>query len=229
MIEVELKSYLLEFKDKFKDSLLKHELCGIPDFDNLLDAINIIISSMEENEDLFIPIEEHKIDKFGMAEYAVRLANSGMSMKQMAETISTISGAGLTEKELSTWFANYSNLSHTRKTKSFGNIFNVNERMQQTYERLQILMQQIEDTPKEEFFKGKTTKAQVLLAAMAEMRQLTKEAKDIIKSISHQQKLEEFKMLVLDTIRKLDPATGRLIIEKLEQDKALFNALLPPK
>jgi hypothetical protein len=229
MIEVELKNYLSEFKNKFKEALLKHELCGIQDFDNLLDSINVIVSSAEENEDLFIPIEEHKIDKFGMAECAVRLANSGMSMKQMAETISTISGAGLTEKELAAWFSNYSNLGYTRKTKAFGNIFNVNERMQQAYESLVILIEQIENTPKEEFFKGKTTQAQVLLAAMAEMRQLTKEAKDIIKSINHQQKLEEFKMLVLDTIRKIDPATGRLIIEKLEQDKALFNALLPPK
>lgn len=229
MIEVELKSYLQDFKDKFKDALLKHELFGIQDFDNLLDALNTIVVSVEENEDLFIPIQEHKIDKFGMAEYAVRLANSGMSMKQMAETISTISGAGLTEKELAAWFSNYSNLAHTRKTKAFGNIFNVNERMQEAYERLLILMDRIEETDKEEFYKGKTTKAQVQLAAMSEMRQLTKEAKDIIKSINHQQKLEEFKMLVLDTIRKIDPTTGRLIIEKLEQDKALFNALLPPK
>lgn len=229
MIEIELKNYLQDFKDRFKEVLLKHELCGILDFDNLMDAINTIVASVEENEDLFIPINEHKVDKFGMAEYAIKLANSGMSMKQMADTLSTISGAGITQKELTEWFANYSNLKHTRKTKSFGNIFNVNERMQEAYERLLILIDEIEGTPKEEFFKGKTTKAQVLLAAMGEMRQLTKEAKDIIKSINHQQKLEEFKMLVLDTIRKIDPETGRLIIEKLEQDKALFNALLPPR
>lgn len=229
MIEVELKSYLQDFKARFKDALLKHELCGIQDFDNLLDALNTVVSSVEENDDLFIPIDEHKIDKFGMAEYAVKLANSGMSMKQMADTLSTISGAGITQKELTEWFANYSNLKHTRKTKAFGNIFNVNERMQEAYERLLILIESIEDTPKEEFFKGKTTKAQVLLQAMGEMRQLTKEAKDIIKSINHQQKLEEFKMIVLDTIRKIDPETGRIIIEKLEQDKAIFNALLPPK
>lgn len=228
MIEVQLKNYLVEFKDKFKEALLKHELYGIEDFDLLLDSLNTIVSGVEENEDLFIPINEHKIDKFGMAEYAVRLANTGMPKRQLAETLSTISGQGITEKEVSEWFANYSNLKHTRKSKSFGNIFNVNERMQEAYERLIVLMETIEETAPEEFYKGKTTKAQVLLQASGEMRQLTKEAKDIIKSINHQQKLEEFKMLVLETIRKIDPATGRIIIEKLKQDKALFNALLPP-
>lgn len=228
MIEVQLRNYLIEFKDKFKEALLKHELYGIEDFDILLDSLVTIVSGVEENEDLFIPINEHKIDKFGMAEYAVRLSNTGMPRKQLAETLSTISGQGISEKELAEWFANYSNLKHTRKTESFGNIFNVNERMQEAYERLIILIDSIEGTNDEEFYKGKTTKAQVLLQASGEMRQLTKEAKDIIKSINHQQKLEEFKMLVLETIRKVDPATGRIIIEKLKQDKALFNALLPP-
>lgn len=228
MIEVQFKNYLVEFKDKFKDALLKHELYGIDDFDILLSSLNTIVSGVEENEDLFIPIDEHKIDKFGMAEYAVRLANKGMGRKQLAETLSTISGQGISVKELDEWFANYSNLKHTRKVESFGNIFDVNERMQEAYQRLIILIETIEATSPEEFYKGKTTKAQVLLQASGEMRQLTKEAKDIIKSINHQQKLEEFKMLVLETIRKTDPATGRIIIEKLKQDKALFNALLPP-
>jgi len=228
MIEVQFKGYLNEFLDKLKETLLKHELYGIEDFDLLLDSLTTIVAGVEENEDLFIPIDEHKIDKFGMSESAVRLANSGMSRKEVAQTLSTISGQGISEKELAEWFANYSNLKHTRKTKSYGNIFNVNERIQEAYERLLIIIEDIESTPKAEFFKGKTTKAQVLLQAMAEMRQLSKEAKDIIKSINHQQKLEEFKMLVLDTIRKIDPATGRTIVEKLKQDKALFNVLLPP-
>lgn len=228
MIEVQFKGYLNDFLDKFKDALLKHELYGVEDFDMLLDSLTTIVAGVEENEDLFIPVEEHKIDKFGMSEYAVRLANSGMSRKQLAITLTTMSGQAISEKEVKEWFANYSNLKHTRKTKSYGNIFNVNDRMQEAYERLLIIIEDIEATPKDEFFKGKTTKSQVLLAAMGEMRQLTKEAKDIIKSINHQQKLEEFKMLVLDTIRKIDPATGRIIVEKLKQDKALFNALLPP-
>lgn len=228
MIEIQFKGYLNEFLEKFKNALLKHELYGIKDFDLLLDSLNTIVTSVKENEDLFIPIDEHKIDKYGIAEYTVRLANTGMSSKELAQTLSIMSAQTITEKDLSEWFANYSNLKHTRKVKAYGNIFNVNERMQEAYERLLIIIEDIEATPKDEFFKGKTTKAQVLLQAMGEMRQLSKEAKDIIKSINHQQKLEEFKMLVLDTIRKIDPTTGRIIIEKLKQDKALFNALLPP-
>jgi len=228
MIEVQLRTYLLEFREKFKNALLKHELYGIADFDDLLSSLATVVSSAQENEDLFIPIDEHKIDKFGMAEQVVRLSNAGYPHKKIAEVISLMSGSAMSEREVREWFANYSSLSMTRKPKIHANLFDVQERMQDVYMALMDHLEGIQNSAPEDFWKAKTTKQQVVLDVYKELRFLTKDAKAIIESIDHQQKLNEFRKLVIETIRKIDPTTARIIIEKLEQDKAVYAALLPP-
>jgi hypothetical protein len=228
-IELNLKNHLIDFKNNINDIFLKYELYGKEDVSDTLESLEIIVSSMEENDDYFLPLIEHKIDQYGLSETAVKLANSGMDIKTISLTVSAISGMGITEDELKEWYKNYSVLKHTRKTKVYGNLFNVQERMQEIYENLLDHLDLIKETPKEEFFKGKTTREQVTLEVLKDVRTITKDAKEILKTINHYQKLEEFKSLVIETIRSIDPTTARVIIEKLEQDKALFNALLPPK
>jgi len=228
MIEVQLKQYLIDFQDKFKQALLKHELYGIPDFDDLLSSLSTVVSSAQENEELFIPIQEHKLDKYGMAEQAVRLANAGYSNKKMSEVLTVMTGSGISEREVREWFANYSSLSMVRKTKIHANLFDVQERMQDIYMALMNHLEAIEASKPEDFWKAKTTKQQMILDVYKELRFLSKDAKAIVESINHQEKLNEFRKIVIETIRKIDPTTARIIIEKLEQDKAVYAALLPP-
>lgn len=228
MIEIQLRQYLIEFQDRFKEILLKHELYGIPDFDNLLSSLNTVVVSAQNNEELFIPIEEHKLDKFGLSEQAVRLANAGYPNKKVAEVLSLVSGSAISENEVKEWFANYSSLTMMRKPKLHSNLFDVQERMQDMYMALTDHLEHIQSTKPEDFWKAKTTKQQVILDVYKELRFLTKDAKSIIESINHQQKLNEFRKLVVETIRKIDPTTARIIIEKLEQDKAIYAAMLPP-
>jgi hypothetical protein len=228
MIEVNLKHHVLDFSVKFKDMLIKYELYGKEDVDDLLDNLNIITSSLQENDDYFIPLVEHKIDQFGLAETAVKLANAGTNLEDISRTLSIISGVGVALHEVEDWFKNYSAIKHTRTVKAYGNIFDVQERMQDIYESLIEHMKLIDDTPKEEFFRAKTTREQVKLEVLRDVRAITKDAKEILKTINHYQRLEEFKSLVIQTIKTIDPTVATMIVEKLAQDKALFNALLPP-
>lgn len=227
MIELNLKHHLVDFKKDFTDLLLKYELYGKEDISNLVDSLNIIVSSIEQ-DDFYIPVIEHKIDKFGIAEAAINLANAGRNINDIALILSTTSGIAITSSELEDWYKNYSNIKHTRSAKAYGNIFNVQERMQQIYETLMDHLKLIENTPKEEFFKAKTTREQVTLEVLKDVRSITKDAKEILKTINHYQRFEEFKFLVIETIRSIDPATAQIITDKIQQDKALFNALLPP-
>lgn len=228
MIEIQLREFLIDFQDRFKQALLKHELYGISDFDDLLSSLSTVVTSSIDNEELFIPIEEHKLDKFGLSEQAVRLANANYSHKKIAEVLTLMSGSDIQEKEVREWFANYSSLSMIRKPKIHANLFDVQERMQDVYMALMDHLEKINNSAPEDFWKAKTTKQQVTLDVYKELRFLTKDAKAIIESIDHQQKLNEFRKMVIDTIRKIDPTTARIIIEKLEQDKAVYAALLPP-
>lgn len=229
MIEVKLKPYLLEFQTKLKEAVVRNGLFGTEDFNELQESFDIIISSLSINEEYYIEIEEHKIDKFNLGPQAIALANAGESLVSIAKTLSIISSCGVTPDELKYWFDNYSNLTYNKKQKSYGNIFNVQERMQMLYQDLQDQLDEIKLTSKEDFFRGKTTKEQVINDTLAHIRMLTKDAKEILKTVDEHQKLEEFKYLVIETIRSVDPIIATTIIKKLEQDKALFNALLPPK
>lgn len=228
MIEVQLKPYLLDFQLKFKDAILNHSLFGIQDFQDLQDNFEIIIASLSKSEEYYIEIEEHRIDKFGLGQHAVNFANSGSSLKDTATALSIISGQTISIEELKYWYENYSTIARAKKVKTYGNIFNIQERMQTIFEELQDHLEEIRVTNKEDFFKGKTTREQVIIDVLKDVRTLTKDAKEILKTVNQQQKLEEFKYLVIETIRTIDPGTAQIIIQKLEQDQALFNALLPP-
>lgn len=228
-MQVELKYYLEQFKNKFQETLITQELFGKEEFNELIDDFDFILEGLEGKGDYSIYLEDHKIDMFGMAENAVKLANAGMSKQEISLTLSTLSGTGITVEEVKDWFANYSTLSQVRKAKTYGNIFNVQERMQDIYVELLDHLEEVKNTSKEEFFRGKITREQVVLDIYKEIRTLTKDAKEIIKSINHYQKLKEFQYLVIETIRGVDPSIARVILQKLEQDKALFTALLPPE
>lgn len=229
MIEVKLKPYLLEFQLKLKEAVIRNGLFGIEDFNELQESFDVILSSLNINDEYYIEIEEHKIDKFNLGSQAIALANAGESIDSISKTLSIISNCGVTPEELKYWFDNYSNLSYNKKQKSYGNIFNVQERMQTIYQELQDQLEVIRTTSKEDFFRGKTTREQVILDVLKDIRMLTKDAKEILKTVDEHQRLEEFKYLVIETIRSVDPTIATTIIKKLEQDKALFNALLPPK
>lgn len=229
MIEVQLKPYLLKFQTQLKNAVIKNSLFGVDDFEELQESFDLIVSSLQENEDYFIEIEQHKIDRFNLGSHAVALANAGESLPNISKTLGIISNCAISPEELKDWFDNYSNLTYNRKQKNYGNIFNVQERMQQVYEELQDQLELIRSTDKEEFFRGKTTREQVILEVLNNLRVLTKDAKDILKTVDEHQRLEEFKSLVIETIRRVEPSVATLIIEKLTQDQALFKALLPPK
>lgn len=229
MIEVQLKPYLLKFQNQLKTAVIKNSLFGVQDFEELQESFDLIVSSLQENEDYFIEIEQHKIDRFNLGPHAIALANAGESLHSISKTLGIISNCAVSPEELKDWFDNYSNLTYSRKQKNYGNIFNVQERMQQVYQELQDQLELIRSTDKEEFFRGKTTREQVILEVLNNLRVLTKDAKDILKTVDEHQRLEEFKSLVIETIRKVDPIIATSIIEKLTQDQTLFKALLPPK
>lgn len=229
MIEVQLKPYLLKFQNQLKTAVIKNSLFGVQDFEELQESFDLIVSSLQENEDYFIEIEQHKIDRFNLGPHAIALANAGQSLHNICKTLGIISNCAISPEELKDWFDNYSNLTYSRKQKNYGNIFNVQERMQQVYQELQDQLELIRSTDKEEFFRGKTTREQVILEVLNNLRVLTKDAKDILKTVDEHQRLEEFKSLVIETIRKVEPSIATAIIEKLTQDQTLFKALLPPK
>lgn len=229
MIEVELKELLEKFKADLCDSLLKHELYGIEDFDSLKETIEVIITSLEGREALAISLESHPIDKFGLASLATDMINGGIDNKSIAKTLSAKSGIGISSKEVKTWQDTYSHLSYeTMKQEKKGNIFDVQTRLQDLYSMLYDHLEAIKEADPEDFWKAKTSKQQVILDAMKELRMLSGEATKVIGMISHQERLRQFTDIVMETIKETDQATAQIIFSKLKKNKALMNVLTPP-
>lgn len=227
MIEVELKEYLSNFTGQFKEALLKHELYGIEEFDNLLSSIKTISDGIEANPDVFIPINEHIIDKYGLGEMVIKFINSGYNYKTLAEILTTQSGVSINQKNIKEWVENYSTLTYKKRPQGHGNLFDVQERMQDIYSRLLEHLQTVEKTSQNEFLQAKITKQQVTLDIYKEIRMLTKDAANIMQAISHQAQLQEFRKVILESIKEVSPATAQAIIRKLRQNKAIASALLP--
>ena len=228
MIEVELKSYINVFIDEFKSALLKHELFGIKEFDQLLTSIQNLENSINVNDDIFINLIQSPIDKYGMGEYAIKYINNGYTYKQTAEILSLNAGIIITEKDVKTWRDNYSSLDRINtRSKNTSNLFDIQDRMQDIYTQLYEHLDLIKETEQKEFLAARTTRQQVVLDTMKEIRMLTKDAASILESISHQQQLNEFRKVILESIKEVSPSVAQSIIRKLKQNKALFTALIP--
>ena len=229
MIEVELKSYLNSFKEDLKNLLLKHELYGIPEWDTLLSSLTQLTDSVNIDEDYYISLNQSPIDKYDLSDYAVKYINSGMGYKAAAEVLSINAGIVISEREVKEYIETYSVIDRVKKKKKeVGNIFDIQDRMQDIYSQLLEHLEEIKQTDKEEFLRAKTTRQQVVLDTYKEVRMLTKDASSILESISHQEQLQEFRKVILESIKEVSPAVAQTIIRKLRQNKALFTALLPP-
>ena len=230
MIEVELKELIQNFQEQLSQCLLKHELHGIQDFEDLKENLNTITASLESRMAMTVQLEEHPIDQFGLAGLATDLINASTDNKTISKILSTKSGIGITSREVQKWKDNYSHLSYEKiKQEQRGNIFDVQTRMQDIYAMVYDHLETIKNSEPEDFWKAKTTKQQVQLDAMKELRQLTDQATKILGMISHQERLRQFTDIVMDTIRETDTATAQIILSKLQKNKALMNVLTPPK
>ena len=227
MIEVELKQYLETHIEQYKNALLKHELYGIEEFDNLLVQLINLNNSLEISKKTFITLDEHVIDKYCLGEVVLKFVNNNFSYSSISEIISIQAGVIINVKQIKDWVENYSHLASLEKPQGHGNLFDIQERMQDIFSELQEHLHLVKQTDKEEFYKARITKQQVLLETYREIRALTKDAASIINSLSHQAQLQEFRKVIIESIKEVSPAVAQSVIRKLKQNKALYSALLP--
>ncbi len=227
MLEVEIKEYLNNFKENLKNALLKYELFGVEEFDNLLNSLSLLTNQIDNDRELYLPLKEHIIDKYGLGQSVINLANNQYSSSQIAEVITIQSGVIISKDEINYWLQNYSVINGVRKTKIHGNLFDIQDRMQDIYMQVIDHLEVIKESDKEEFYSAKTTRQQVVLDTYKELRALTKDASSILQSISQQQQLNEFRKLVIESIKEVSPTTAQSIVQKLKQNKAIYTALLP--
>lgn len=227
MIEVELKEYINVLDTQLKDALLKHELYGIQDFDSIVETLTMLKSALETTSDVYIPLQEHAIDKYGLGEMVIKFRNSNYSLKQIAEIITVQAGVIISEKDVKQWTDTYSTVNVSKRPVGHGNLFDIQERMQDVYGQLMDHLETVKQSEKAEFWQAKTTKQQVVLDIYKEIRMITKDASNIIQAISHQEQLQEFRKAVLESIKEISPSVQQAIIRKLKQNRTLYSSLLP--
>lgn len=228
MVEVELKDLLVQFQGKLNECFLEHELHGIESVEDLKDNLEAMIAGLESRAAMTISLEEHPIDKFGLATLAAQLINANTTNKQVAEILTSNSNIAFTAKEVQQWKDNYSHLSYDKKkAEEKRNVFDIQNRLQDLYSMVYDHLQLIKDSQPEDFWKAKTSQQQVMLDAMKELRMISADAVKVINMVSHQERLSNFMQIVYETVNQIDPATANTILTKLKQNKALISALTP--
>lgn len=224
-------SLLEAFEGRFLKCLMTEELVGAEPWTSLLEEFMGIkeIFQTIATEETFNFKALNIIDRLKLAQNVISLKNSDYDDKEISEILSTQTGQHILQADVSIWLENYSNITLSARPQVLrGSIFDTQSRMQDLHERLLILMEEVKKMTAEDFKYTKTTKPEVIKDIISEMRQLTKDASQVITAISNLNRLKEFQQMVLEAIATVSPQVQQAILRKLGEQKAIMGALLPP-
>lgn len=227
----ELIDNLYRFRENLANAVLDCDMAGTVIFNNVLNELDSIL---EEYRD---PIEIDPtylsssllIDRLGLAFSVIRLYQDGFTENEIAQTITNQVGQEITVAEVKKWLElNRTDLDFTNPRATRGSIFDTQSRMQDLFEKLYDKLEEISQKSEERFRAGKLSKDEVELEYLKEVRQLTKDGAAIVAAVSTMTRIKEFQKIVVEAIGQVSPSAQQYILRKLNEQRHIMGALLPP-
>lgn len=227
----ELIDSLYRFRENLSNAVLDCDMAGTAIFNNVLDELDCIL---EEYKD---PIEIDPtylansllIDRLGLAFSVIRLHQDGFTESEISQVITNQVGQEITVAEVRKWLeSNNNNLDFANPRAVRGSIFDTQSRMQDLFEKLYDKLEEISEKSEERFKAGKLSKDEVELEYLKEVRQLTKDGAAIVAAVSTMTRVKEFQKIVVEAIGQVSPSAQQYILRKLNEQRHIMGALLPP-
>lgn len=228
--KTDIYKLLESFEERLTGFIISKKMAGKEDATSLLDeikGIKDIFETLEEDE-VFSYKETSIIDRLKLGANTIALKNADYSDAETAEVLSTQTGQVIITSDVTKWLESYSNIQQSQPSAIRGSVFDTQSRMQDIMEQLYDHLEKIRMMDEEKFARAKTTRAQVELDTYKEIRQLTKDAAQIINAVSAQHRFKEFQQSVVEAISSVSPQVGQQIMRKLREQKVLMNSLIPP-
>jgi hypothetical protein len=152
----------------------------------------------------------------------VNMANSGFTHMDIAEECSKECGVDFNIREVSDWLNNYVSLSSSKKSKVLrGSVFDSRNRLEELSLLLYSLLDTINEKDDSLFKYNKITKEEVYLQVIKEIRQLTKQATDLIEKIDDRSRIQEFQNTVIECLQREAPLVASKVIKSLREQQTI--------
>lgn len=220
---------LADWRGRLVDALLDSALVGVEPFQSLLQELDSLLIAVREDHQThnsFTLKELHPIDRYGCAIVVTKLYEQGVSSAEISHNLSQYFGEPITPAQVDQWINDYKSSTPTqRQQRSNQSIFDTTNRLESIYTELLGIVTRIEGEDDEVFARAKRTRWDVLLEAQREMRSLTKDAANIIKTMQELNAAQEFCRVAIEEIGKVSPQTQRAIWGRLRDKRALLQAM----
>lgn len=222
---------LLEaFCRTFEVELIRNSMMGSEPWTSMLGELREIFDLLNDPA-ISEPLDNsklskvHPVDRYGLGEGIIALHEQGLTAKEIVENLSNQGFDEFNEGNIRKWLREYNSTPITnRSSKVAVSVFDTQTQLQSLFETLQDLMDGLEDKDDETFYRGKTTKEQVRLQHIQEIRQTVKDAASLAATIAGMQQMETFKKLVIEEVNKENPAVAARIWKKIRDAKVMFTS-----
>lgn len=223
----------VSFTEKLKSQLETNSFIGLEPWHSLLmEAYEIkellnnpLISQPLNNAELIKGKKQNPVDKYGMQSLVISLYEDGLTYQRISEYLQG-QGLPIESKHVGDWIKEYSASEITTQVElRNGSVFDTQFQLQDLFDKIYALLQEIQAKDDKDYTSAKTTKEQVKLEVYKELRMSVKDAATLATAVANMQTIENFKKIVIEEVNKLDPGTAQRIWKKIREAKSIFNSL----
>jgi hypothetical protein len=220
---------LMEWRGNLYRYLLSKSLMGQKEAVELIEDFDDIIEGMDVPDVRGFTLKNvHLIDRLGCGLAVLSMYCEGMDTEAIAKVVETQTGVTISGIEVAKWIELYEKSGVVRQnTMTNLSIFDTKNRMEDIYLSLQKIMQDIEQAEDGEFSRSKTTRYEVQLTAMGQMRSAVKDARQIVEALHQMNTYRELANIILQEIAQESPSLQGRVLRRLKEKGAVIKAILP--
>lgn len=220
---------LVEWKGRLKVYLLSKSLLGIPTMTDLLEDLDDIIEALDVPEGGGLTLRHvHTIDRYGCGPTVLSMYCEGMDPSSIAKVLESQIGTPITGGEVQKWIDTYEASGAVRRsTMTNLSIFDTKNRMEDIYAMLEATLAQVESADESEFSRAKTTRYEVKLNAIGQIRAAIKDARQVVEALHQMNTYRELADIILQEIRSESLSAQQRIMRRLKEKNVVLKAIMP--
>lgn len=225
----DIVEFLSDWRGRLRVYLLSKSLMGTPTTTELLEDLDDIIKGLDVPTGGGLTLNNvHPIDKLGCGLVVLSMHCDGTDMVAISKVIQTQTGVEVAASEVQKWIDNYETSGVVRRNSMANHsIFDTKNRMEDLQLMLERLLADIEMADPSEFARAKTTRYEVQLAAVGQLRSTVKDARQVVEALHQMNTYHELARIIVEEIRTESPAVAQRILQVLKKKGVVVKAVLP--
>lgn len=217
------------WRARLKAYFLSKSLMGAPPTTELLEDLDDLIKGLDVPADAGLTLDRvHAIDRLGCGLSVLSMYCDGTDTATISKVLETQTGVEITPSEVQQWVDNYEASGVVRRNSMANHsIFDTKNRMEDLQLMIQRLLADVEVEDPAVFARAKTTRYDVQLTAIAQLRSTVKDARQVVEALHQMNTYHELARIIVEEIRTESPAVAQRILQVLKKKGVVVKAVLP--